>query len=885
MNTTNGKSLEKSEIKRRVSYKAKVANDNERQIDLLKLYSGYSYLNSQTEDIDKYKINYDLMNGRMDVKNYEDPYCLNIDNEQVKIGDIPITHYPLTQQFAKVLVGEMIARPFKPIAKEIGEFSHTVRSKKFNELLRGVVTTRIIDPIRDQATKEFMSQLQGQNLQGFSEQDIQKMQQEIDNRTKSKTPEEILDFMVNDFRTPTQRQAQQLLDFFVDRNNFKYLQIDGFKHALPTGKEVYYVGDRHGEPVMELTNPMHIRWGGSRNTEWVQDATWVTYDRFLTVEDAQQEYAEYLAEMTNDELKMMIEPVGGLRQIGDPKKDDVMKSMIIDLSEEGSSLAKKYKDVNYKTKAGQNSIANLYTDVIKKYGGTYGSDIFSYGIRATHTCWRDMCKMKYVVREIEGEEKGLWFSEHYEEIPEDLEVIDVWINEIWEGTRLGSSDSELFVRVQRLPNMYPSRYNPWGTKLPYYGKLYDTHMNNSKNVAWIDLGKIWQKEYDVTASQLKHDMKTDLGLQFLIFLELKPEGWKWQQWLNTMKDTGLMMSTIKRHGGSIDPNFMRAVDLSRVKAIAEKIQFLSFIRENMIQSLNLNDARVGAIGQYTTNQNAQQSQNASYNQTEAYFETHRQIVEKALNAFMNQARCLYKYNNKRFFILDDVARTELEITPDAWYEEWAIQFSTSSDEIRKVQELKQQMQAFVQNQMSFDGILGLALADTTSDIEDLMKVESKRMESIRQQSIQTQQEQFQAGIAAQKEQKDSDRQMMMQMKQADNQTKLIGYQLDSEKFRKAGDSNANGQADMLEKSEMELMVKKLIEERKAELKKYELDIKAHEAGLTAGLKGKELEIMMKDSETKAKEVGIAEGLKHKELDIREKTDMLKAKNTGKSVSK
>lgn len=854
------RSLEKTEIKRRVSYKQKIANDNERQIDLLKLYSGYYNLGANQDDIDKYKLNYELMNGRLDTSNYDDPYCLNIDNQEVKIGDILITHYPLMQQFTNVLLGEMISRPFKPIAKDIGEFSHTLRNKKFNELLRELVSTRIINPIRDQATIEFMNQLKAQNVQGMSEEEIQQAQAEIDNRVKSKTPEEILDFMVNDFRTPTQRQAQQLLDFLVDKDNIKYLQVEGFKHALPTGKEVYYIGDRHGEPVMELTNPMHIRWGGSRNTEWVQDATWVSYDRWLTVEDAQQEYAEYLAEMPTNKLKMLIEPIGGVRHIGDPKKDKVMETIMLDLSDEGSDLAKKYKDVTYKTKAGQNSIANMYTDVMKKYGSMYGENPHAYGIRVTHTCFRDSCKMRYVVKEIEGEEKGLWFSEHYEPIPEDIEVIDVWINEIWEGTRLGSAEEELFVNVRRLPNQYPSRYNPWGTKLPYYGKNYNTHMNNAKNVCWIDLGKVWQKEYDVTASQIKHEMKTDLGMQFLVFLELKPEKWTWQQWINTMKDTGLMMSTIKRHGGTVDPNFMRAVDLSRVRAIAEKIQMLSYIRENMIQSLNLNNARVGAIGEYSTNQNVQQSQIASYNQTEAYFETHRQIVEKALNAFMNQARCLYKYNNKRFFILDDIARTELEITPDAWYEEWAIQFSTSSDEIRKVQELKMQMQAFVQNQMSFDGILALALADTTSDIEDLMKKESKRMESIRQQQIQIQQEQLQMGLAADKERADADRAALFQMKQLDNQTKMIGYQLDSQKFRNQADADADGRADVLEKTEMELMVKEMIEKRKADLKKYELDIKAQEVGMNTGLK-------------------------NKELNIREKTDMEKAKNSGKPAAK
>ena len=57
--------------------------------------------------------------------------------------------------------------------------------------------------------------------------------------------------MENDFQTPTQRQAQQLLDYFVGHLNIKSVQEDGFKHAIITGREFYYIGERYGEPVFD----------------------------------------------------------------------------------------------------------------------------------------------------------------------------------------------------------------------------------------------------------------------------------------------------------------------------------------------------------------------------------------------------------------------------------------------------------------------------------------------------------------------------------------------------------------------------------------------------------------------------------------------------------
>jgi len=823
----------RQDIKRRVSYKKKIASDFRRQKDILDLYSDYWLDSSHGEEIEKYKINYDLFNGRLDVKLYDEPLCIVIDKEKVRLDDLTITHYPLLSSYSHVILGEQIQRPFKPVAKDTGEFSQTLRNKKFNELLRELINNDIINPIVDEVNNAFI------NLQGsqMSQEQVAQIQKEIDNRIKSKTPEEVIDFMANDFRTPTQRQAQQLLNHFVEHAHLKAVDNDGFKHALPTGVECYFVGDRHEEPIMELCNPMGLRFGGSKNSEWIQDGAWVAYEQWITVEEALQKHAEALAGLSDKQLAGLIDPIGVKSNGGasNPHNDHVQRTMMIDLSEEGSALAEKYKDVNYKTKRGQNQISQLYSDVIKKYGLTYGHNWADYGVREVHVCWRDQRLMKRVTRLVDGEEKRFWFDEHYEEKPEDIKVIEIWVDEIWEGTKIGTSIADaLYLNIRPVPGQFSSKYNPFGTKLPYYGKKYNTHMGNSKNIAWMDPGKPWQKEYDVTMAQIKHELKTDMGKMFLMYLEMKPEGWDYKQWLNTGKNTKLLFSTLKRHGGIIDPNMLRPVDLSKASDIASKLQFLEYCRANMVQSLNLNDARIGAIGEYSTNQNVQQSQIASYNQTESYFETHRQIVERALNAFMNRAKMLYKTNNKRFFILDDVTRTELEISPDFWYEESAIEFSTSSDEVNKVRELKMQTQPLIQNGMSFEGVLALALADTTSDIIDIMKKESKRMENIRQEQMQIQQQQFQAQMQSQQQQADADRQMNAQLKSAELQQKDLASQRGSLMFQKQADADADGQSDMLEKAEMELTIKKLIEDRKADLKLLEIQT-------NAGLKNKDID--------------------------------------------
>ena len=138
------------DFRRDVSHKKKVANDFARQkhiMDSLDLWGG-DY--RDWKQIDKSNINFDLFNGRLDVSLYDDPVCLNIEGEKINFELQSITHYPLISQVANSIYGEMISRPFNPIAKDIGSLSQTLVNKKWNELLREYISQSIIVPIQEE---------------------------------------------------------------------------------------------------------------------------------------------------------------------------------------------------------------------------------------------------------------------------------------------------------------------------------------------------------------------------------------------------------------------------------------------------------------------------------------------------------------------------------------------------------------------------------------------------------------------------------------------------------------------------------------------------------------------------------------------------------------
>ena len=852
--------LESSDIKRIASYKKKIANDFQRArdiIDVLDLSAG-DY--RDWTEIDKANVNYDLYNGRLDVKLYDDPVCLNIQGEKINFEFQSITHYPLISQVANSMYGEMISRPFNPIVKDNGTLAHTLRKKKWNELLKEMLNENIFQPIQNQITQAYFAQNGIQDLSRLNPQQQQQAQQDIMAQTSAKTPKEVLDFMQNDFQTPTQRQVQQLLDFLLEYQDIRSKQQEGFKHAIITGKEVYYVGDEHDEPIMELINNKYFQWQGSRDTEWIQDASWCKYERWLTIEDAIQKYSEDLSRSDIEKLLGFAEPIGGIRHYGDPKKDFVQNRTMYELSVEDGYIAKKYKDLDYKTKKGQNDYMNLYAELIRKYGAQYGEALSKFGIREVHVCWRDFRIMKRITSIIDGREVKHWQDEHYEPRPEDIKVVEVKVNEIWEGSKIGGTGGgdTLYKKIRPIPGQFKSIFNPYGVKMPYVGKAYNVHMNNAKNVSIIDLGKPWQKEFDITMTLLKHDMATNIGTVFMMSLDMKPEGWGWQDWFNVMRNGKILMTNFKKHGYNFDPGLLKEVSLSKVSDINQKIEYLNLVRQELVLSMNSNPTRMGAIGQYSTNENIVSSQSASYNQTEGYFETHRKIVEHALNMFINRARLLYKKNNKRHIIFDDVTRTELEMQPDIWSEEWGVEITTSTDDIRRMEELRNNVLTFLQNGMGHDTVIKLLFAKNPGEILQVVQEDAKKQEQRMQQQVEMEKQQRQQELETQMAITQMNQQFELEKQDRMLRSQEVRTEVDSKKFMLQNDVDMNRIPDSVQKSHVDNISKERIEAAKLALEREKLNLDSRRSAEERRLAREELSMgkdkMKQDKELKEKEI-------------------------------
>ena len=775
------------------------------------------------EKIEKYKINYDLLNGKLDVSLYNDPTCFTVDGEEVMLDYQNISHYPLTSQIANAIIGEQEGRPFKPSIKDNTPHRQTYLKKDLNKRLTGFLQQDIEK--RRQVILNGIVKSQGiTDLYSLNPDQQMQLSQQVDQIVQQETPEQILDYFKYDWQSPIARQAQDMTDYLVDCHDVKWKEVEGFRHAVVTGEEYYYEGERNDKLVFEVVHPMFFDWGGDMDTEWSQNGTWAKRERWASPESIMQRHALYLDEKDIKLLEYQSEPLGGLQNFYDWENNEAMKKAMYTYSvDEG--LQDKYGGTNIKTKEGQRDMMNMYSDIFgHQKHGLLG--VNSYGIREAHIVWREKRLLKRVTRIIGDQKKRFWVDEHYVPVAEDYEVKKVWVDEVWEGYKLGSFKS-LYVGVRPVPYQYKSLECPFGVTLPYYGRKYNTHGNVAKNVSLIDIGKTLQKDFDVTMASLKHDMATNIGSVFIMFMNMKPDNMKWQEWMDMMRNSGILLADPGKRGlNGLDYQVMKDVRLSKMADISAKIQLLEFYRATHARSMFFNESRMGAIGQYATGANTETNQTASYNQTARFFEVHRKIVEKALQGFLCRARHYYKdHPDEAAVFLDDVSLAELMTGPYSSYKDMGLSLTNSTSELQKLNSLKQQALTFIQNGARPEAVMNLLLSDTTGEVRDIMKKETMVAEEIRQENMKAQQAQVQAQAQTeiQKEQIKADTKLQSEREKLQSQERRAA--IDATKFERANDVDGNNQADLLEAKLAELDAKLHMHHDEMALEREKMNLK------------------------------------------------------------
>lgn len=288
----------------RLSWAKKKANDYEwfeKCADYFDYFYGSLY---DKERLERLRLNYRLFNGQGEEAMASYSSMIIPDEEESFYIDDNVRHHSVMDQIAKSYVGEQQMRPFSPVAVDMSGYGVNYRKKKRLELLQQHIQQTIVDPITQQAHAEISMKHGVSDPFSLSPEEQQQFNFEVQERTKALTPKEIENYLRNEYKSPSEIQAQKLLDYLVSDLDVKFITDQGFKHAIITGEEIYHIGIRHDKPTFTLVNPLGFTYSSSKNNQFIEDGEWAKYEEQIKFTDFFNQYGDLMKEKDLQKLSI-----------------------------------------------------------------------------------------------------------------------------------------------------------------------------------------------------------------------------------------------------------------------------------------------------------------------------------------------------------------------------------------------------------------------------------------------------------------------------------------------------------------------------------------------------------------------------------------------------
>jgi hypothetical protein len=780
------------------------SKDKEWGKSCINYYSNYRYTNGSNLRSDRFKklINYDLYNGKVNHKDIEticDPLGVNTSSTFAA----RFQHYDIISEPIRLLIGEETKRPD----------NHIVISESPDDLNR-----------KTTAVKEKIFQALQQGL-------AYQIDPNADPNNPPPPPEEILK---HEKYTPSdiiESKANKVLKVLKKRLNTRLLFSQGWKDALIAGEEVYWVGIENAEVAMRRVNPVNLTVILDGDTTFVDDAIAVVEERMLAINTILDEYGDILS------------------------KDDVDKLENYTRGTFGSFNTAGGFEPQFDVVNGQNAFAGITPT--NAYNGNNSNN---YSIRVTRVEWKSMKKIGELTwtdedgapqTEIVDE---VFNTRVFKEAFPDAKVEWYWINEAWEGVKIGL---DIFTDIKAKPNQRRRLDNPYFCRLGYTGFIYEA--TNSQSVSLIDRLKPYQYLYDIISYRLEIAFASDQGKKFIMDLAQIPEshGIDIDRWLYYLKEMNIAFINSFEEGkkgaasGQLANKFnqFQAIDLSLSQSIQQYINMLDYIKTQVAFVSGVTPQRLGAINNSELVGNVERSVNQSSLITEYLYEGHAEVKRRAYTAMIEVAKICYKKGLAAQYVLDDMAIEMLTLEENEFENsEFNVFVTNNTKDLELKAKLDQLVQVALQSEkVDLSAIVETLMNDSPRDIVRLLQRKEEEFYQRQSENGKAQQEH---------EMKIEQMQQQMHAEQVEfdhlklDQERYIAEEINATKIQVAEiavynkqqdlDLNDNGIPDSSEIAANALKQQELSSRSFIEQSKLSHDKSKHEAQLT--LKDKEIKL-------------------------------------------
>lgn len=722
--------------RQRIPRSKKTAKWGEAVIDDLEKLSYTDSYNGRSTRFRK-QINYDLYNGKFHEEDFE--YVVN--PYGFKENEFPATlqHYDIISPKINLLLGEEIKRPF------------TFRSVATNE-----------DAISEleEKKKEYVITAYQEYISALAQGKDPKEQEE-----KLKGMDKYLKFSFSDIR---ERTGNHIINYLLREQDLVYKFNKGFKDALIAGEELYWTGIVSGEPVCRVVNPLDLTVIMDPDSDFVEDATAIIEERWMTLPTIIDEYYKSLT-------------------------DKQAKKLERDYGSSGQNFGE--DTINYPT---ANIILKGDNDSSYKSGSRNRTQDSDGTIRVIRCEWKSQRKVGFLYSMEDGQENVELIDENFI-LPEDASKDSdgyyhfndsrlkwYWISEYWEGTKIGKDE---YIDIQPRQNQRRSLDNPSICKSGYTGLIYNAR--NSESISLIDRMKAYQYLYNITFYRLELAFAKTKGKVALMDVAQIPggEGWDVDKWMYYLDAMGIMFINSAEEGNrgqTSNFNQFQSIDLTMGNYIQTHIALLSQIEDKVGQLSGVSRQREGQTQASELVGNVERSISQSSHITEIWFYQHNEVKRRVLESLVDTARIAWRKGKKINFVTDDLGRMLLSIDGLEFSNtQYGVHVGNTAKDTKALESAKSLLQAGIQaDKVALSEAIGVLNSDSLSEIRVELESGEERRAQQTQESQKSQQESQEKISQMGMQDKQAERDLKRENNVRDNETKLaIAFKPEDQEFQ------------------------------------------------------------------------------------------------------
>lgn len=746
----------------------------------------------------KKKINYDLFNGKFHLEDLE--YVCKPLGSAGDTMSFPasLQHYDIISPDLLLLIGEESKRPFNFRIVSTGGDSMSEVEKTKKEML--------------------LKYLQYELTKNIAPEEVQGEQPPM-------PPPEIQKYMNYTYKDVREIMAQETLDYLYKECDLEMIFNKGWKDALITGEEIYWVGIVNGEPVVELCNPLNVFYIMDTDADCLDEAEAIVQEKWMTPGSIIDQFYEELTPSQIDQL----EELGGLN------------------SKPNSGARVNYQQplpLRITSTDAQGSPVGIGNNQNYQSNGN---------IRVIRCEWRSRRKIGFLTyQDEEGNEQEEMVDEAYKPMKELGETVRwEWINEYWEGTKIAG---DIYINIRPKPNQRRKMDNISSCKSGFTGVVYNNR--NSDAVSLVDRMKPYQYLYNIIYYRMELALAKSKGKVFIMDITQIPSdnGWdvaKWMHYLEAMNIAFINPHEEGPNGAKSNFNQFQAIDLEMGQFIQQQVTLLDKIEQKVSELSGVSRQRKGQVQSSELVGNTERAVVQSSHITEYWFTNHNSAKKRVIEGLIEVAKIAWREGKKVQYITSDLSRVFLNIDGETFENsEYGIFVSNSSKDELLLQSLRNLAQSALQaDKASLSDIVSIMESNSIAQVKrDLLESEERRAQQ-GQASEQAQQKHEQDLFDKQMQMEQFKQEQENERNKANNETKIHVAEISSFIGQMDQDSDGDNVPDQLEIEKLRVAAQKNAVD--AGLKQQEL---ATHASLESKRMAHEKEMQDKDLKVKLEDI-------------------------------